>query len=130
MKKRPVQKTPKHPIKQPSAIKHNSSITDRIKATHQSGRVSNTNSEKGIENAYIAKVRRHMNNWNAIGAKGQWVTVNLTIFNSGKFRYTSSGVSGAMKNSLTQYLNTLNSMGLGRHKKSTPYSIKVRFRVR
>jgi len=130
VKKRPVKKTPKRPAKQLSSIKHNSSITDRIKATHQSGRVSNTNSEKGIENAYIAKVRRHMNNWNAIGAKGQWVTVNLTIFNSGKFRYTSSGVSGAMKNSLTQYLNTLNRMGIGRHKKSTPYSIKVRFRVR
>jgi hypothetical protein len=130
VKKRPVKKTPKRPVKQASSIKHNSSVTDRIRATHQSGRVSNANREKGIENAYIARVKRHMMNWNAVGAKGQWVTVHLTIFNSGKFRYSSSGVSGSMKNSLKQYLNTLNRMGLGRHKKSSPYSIQVRFRVR
>ncbi len=131
VKKRPVKKTPtKRPAKRPSSIKHNSSVTDRIKATHQSGRTSNANRDKGIENAYIAKVKRHMMNWNAIGAKGQWVTVRLTVFNSGKFRYTASGVSGVMMNSLKQYLNTLNRMGLGRHKKSSPYSIKVRFKVR
>jgi len=130
VKKRPIQQRPKRLVLQPSAIKHNSSITDRIRATHQSGRVSNANREKGVENAYIAKVKRHMMNWNAVGARGQWVTVHLTIYNSGKFRYTSSGVSGAMKSSLKRYLDTLNRMGLGRHKKSTPYSIQVRFRVR
>ena len=130
VKKRPVKQVIKRPVTQPSAVKHNSSITDRIKATHQSGRVSNANREKGVENAYIAKVKRHMMNWHAVGAKGQWVTVHLTIFNSGKFRYTASGVSGAMQSSLKQYLNTLNRIGLGRHKKSSPYSIQVRFRVR
>jgi len=130
VKKRPVQQRPKRPVLQPSAIKHNSSITDRIRASHQSGRISNANREKGVENAYIAKVKRHMMNWNAVGARGQWVTVHLTIYNSGKFRYTSSGVSGAMKSSLKRYLDTLNRMGLGRHNKSSPYSIQVRFRVR
>jgi len=130
VKKRPIQQRPKRPVLQPSAIKHNSSITDRIRASHQSGRVSNANREKGVENAYIAKVKRHMMNWNAVGARGQWVTVHLTIYNSGKFRYTSSGVSGAMKSSLKRYLDTLNRMGLGRHNKSSPYSIQVRFRVR
>ncbi len=130
IKKRPIKRIPKYPVEESSRIKHNSSITDRIKATHQSGRLSNANREKGIENAYIAKVKRHMMNWNAVGAKGQWVTVNLTIFNSGKFKYTTSGVSGPMQHSLREYLNTLNRMGLGRHKKSTPYSIQVRFRVR
>ena len=130
VKKRPVKKTPKRSVKRPSAIRHNSSVTDRIKATRQSGRTSNANRDKGIKNAYIAKVKRHMMNWNAVGAKGQWVTVRLTIYNSGKFRYRASGVSGAMKSSLTRYLNTLNRMGVGRHKKSSPYSIQVRFRVR
>ena len=136
--KRPVKKAPKHtrpvkqprPAKQPSSVKHNMSITDRIKATHQSGRVSNANRDKGIENAYIARVKRHMNNWNPVGMKGQWVTVHLTIYNSGKFRYTASGVNGSMRASLKRYLDTLNRMGLGRHKKSTPYSIQVRFKVR
>ncbi len=136
--KQPVKKRPKHTqplkqpraIKQPSSVKHNMSITDRIKATHQSGRISNANRDKGIENAYIARVKRHMNNWNPVGIKGQWVTVNLTIYNSGKFRYTVSGVNGSMRTSLKKYLDTLNRMGLGRHKKSTPYSIQVRFKVR
>ena len=135
--KTPVKRTPKHvakrpvkqPAKRPSAIKHSSSVTDRIKATHQSGRTSNANRDKGIKNAYIAKIKRHMNNWSAVGAKGQMVTINLTIYNSGKFRYTASGVSGAMKSSLKRYLDTLNRMGVGRHKKSSPYSIQVRFRV-
>ncbi len=136
--KRPVHKRPKHtqpakrprPVKRPSSVKHNMSITDRIKATHQSGRVSNANRDKGIENAYIARVKRHMNNWNPVGMKGQWVTVHLTIYNSGKFRYTTSGVNGSMRASLKRYLDTLNRMGLGRHNKSTPYSIQVRFKVR
>lgn len=136
--KRPLKKAPKHtqpvkhprPAKRPSSIKHNMSITDRIKATHQSGHVSNANRDKGIENAYIARVKRHMNNWNPVGMKGQWVTVHLTIYNSGKFRYTASGVNSSMRASLKRYLDTLNRMGLGRHKKSTPYSIQVRFKVR
>ncbi len=131
---RPVKKHSKRPVKQPvkrqSSIKHNSSITDRIKATHQSGRVSNANREKGVKNAYIAKVKRAMNNWDAVGMKGQWVTVNLTIYNSGKFRYTTTGVNGSMRESLKRYLDFLNRRGLGRHNKSTPYSIQVRFRAR
>ncbi|HHD75502.1 MAG TPA: hypothetical protein ENK82_03690 [Campylobacterales bacterium] len=130
IKKQPVKRTPKPPVKQPSSVKHNSSVTDRIKATHQSGRVSNANRERGIENAYIAKVKRHMMNWNAVGARGQMVSIRLTIFNSGKFRYTASGVSGPMMSSLRSYLDQLNRMGLGRHQKSTPYSIRVDFRVR
>ncbi|CAA6816709.1 MAG: M-like protein [uncultured Sulfurovum sp.] len=130
VKRTPVKKVPKVPVEQPSSIKHSSSVTDRIKATHQSGRVSNANRDKGIENAYIAKVKRHMMNWNAVGAKGQQVTIVLTIYNSGKFRYTIAGNPGVMKNSLTQYLDTLNRIGLGRHKKSTPYSIKVPYTLR
>jgi len=130
IKREPVKRTPKPPIKEPSTVKHNSSVTDRIKATHQSGRVSNANREKGIENAYIAKVKRHMMNWDAVGAKGQMVTIKLTIYKSGKFRYTASGVSGAMMSSLRSYLDTLNRMGLGQHQKATPYSIRVDFRVR
>jgi len=71
-----------------------------------------------------------MMNWDAVGAKGQMVSIKLTIYNSGKFRYTASGVSGAMMSSLRNYLDTLNRMGLGRHQKATPYSINVNFRVR
>jgi hypothetical protein len=137
--KRPIKREPKpvkHPVvvpKAPSRIKHNSTMSDRIKNTHQSGRVSNANRDKGIQNAYVAKVKRHMNNWNAGSAhKGKHVSLALTIYSSGKFSYRIlSGGDGDMKRSLSQFLDRLNRMGqLGRHSKSSPYSIRVDFTVR
>jgi len=138
--KRPVKREPKpvkhRPVvvhKEPSRVKHNSSISDRIKNTHQSGRVSNANRDTGIKNAYISKVKRHMNNWNAGSAhKGKRVSLSLTIYSSGKFKYRIlSGGDMDMKNSLSQFLDRLNRMGqLGRHSKSSPYTIKVNFIVR
>ncbi|SFV69517.1 M-like protein [hydrothermal vent metagenome] len=134
-----IKREPKHvkrPIvipKAPSRIKHNSAISDRIKSTHQSGRVSNANRDRGIKNAYIAKVKRHMNNWNAGSAyKGKRVSLTLTIYNSGKFSYRIiSGGDEDMKRSLKEFLDRLNRMRqLGGHSKSSPYSIKVNFIVK
>jgi hypothetical protein len=134
-KKSTVKKRPKSTTKRPkqpsSSIKHRSSVADRIKSSHQSGRTSNANRDKGIKNAYIAKVKRHMNNWNAAPAyKGKRVTIALTIYNSGKFSYRIIQGSGNIRGSLSQYLDRLKRIGLGRHNKSTPYSIKVSFTVR
>ncbi len=134
-KKSTVNKRPKSTTKRPkqpsSSIKHRSSVADRIKSSHQSGRTSNANRDKGIKNAYIAKVKRHMNNWNAAPAyKGKHVTIALTIYNSGKFSYRIIQGSGNIRGSLSQYLDRLKRIGLGRHNKSTPYSIKVSFTVR
>jgi hypothetical protein len=137
--KQPVKREPKtvkRPVvvpKAPSRIKHNSSISDRIKNTHQSGRVSNKNREVGVKNAYIARVKRHMNNWNAGSAyKGKRVSLALTIYSSGKFSYRIlSGADSSMRHSLSQFLDQLNRMGqLGKHSKSSPYSIRVDFTVR
>jgi len=130
----PIKPRPKRPVKEvvreQSSIKHNSSITDRIKATHQSGRISNANRERGIENAYIARVRSRMKNWSGVGKKGERVSIRLIIYNSGKFKYTiSSHVSVATKNSLERFLRTQNSMGLGHHTKSTPYDIPINFNL-
>jgi len=135
IKKRPSKHRPKSSssrAKRPSSsIKHRSSVADRIKSSHQSGRTSNANRDKGIKNTYIAKVKRHMNNWNAApGHKGKRVTIALTIYNSGKFSYRIIQGSGNIRGSLSQYLNQLKRVGLGRHNKSTPYSIKVSFTVR
>ena len=136
---RPVKRTPKAVVKRsvvvpkvPSSIKHNSSISDKIKSTHQSGRTSNANRDKGIKNAYISKIKRHLNNWNADSShKGKRVTLKLTIYSSGKFSYTILRGDVGMKRSLSQFLDRLNRMGqLGRHSKSSPYSIKVNFTVR
>jgi len=128
-KKAPVIHTQKRPVivsKRPT-IKHNSSVTDRIKNTHQSGRVSNANRDSGVKNSYIAKVKRHMKNWPA-SQKGQRISISLTIYNSGKFSYRIlSGARGEMSSSLKQYLDRLNRIGLGRHGKSTPYNITVNF---
>jgi len=128
-KKAPVIHTQKRPVivsKRPT-IKHNSSVTDRIKNTHQSGRVSNANRDSGVKNSYIAKVKRHMQNWPA-SQKGQRISISLTIYNSGKFSYRIlSGARGEMSSSLKQYLDRLNRIGLGRHGKSTPYNITVNF---
>jgi len=112
-------------------VKHSSSVTDRIKNSHLSGRVSNTNRNSGVKNAYIARVRRHMNNWTASSAyQGQRVTIILTIYQNGTFNYTVSGGGANMQNSLRTYLDRLNRIGLGRHNKSSPYHIKVPFTVR
>ncbi len=137
--KRPVKREPK-PVKRPvvvpkapSSIKHSSRMSDRIKNTHQSGRVSNANRDKGVKNAYIARVKRHMNNWNAGSAhKGKRVTIELTIQSSGRFSYKIvGGANASMRSSLSQFLDQLNRMGqLGRHSKSSPYSIEVTFTVR
>jgi len=140
VKKRPVKREPK-PVKRPvikppkkeNAIKHNSSISDRIKNTQQSGRTSNANRDRGIKNGYIGKIKRHLNNWDAESAyKGKRVSLSLTIYSSGKFSYRIlSGGNANMKNSLRTFLDRLNRMGqLGRHSKSSPYSIKVNFIVR
>ncbi len=121
-------KTPKK-VREPSHIRHHSSITDRIKNTHQSGTVSNRNRDKGIVNAYIAKVEKQLENWNAQSSyKGQKATIKLTIFNSGKFRYTiKRSSSGALSRGLREFLDQLNRIGLGQHNKSTPYIIEVTF---
>jgi len=128
VKKRPTKKTPK----KESSVKHSRSALDRIKASHQSGRTSNKNRESGVKNAYIARVKRHMNNWDAGSAhKGQGVSIRLTIYNSGKFRYSIvRGGGGSMGSSLRGYLDRLNRMGLGSHRKSSPYVITVNFTAR
>ncbi|CAA6822773.1 MAG: M-like protein [uncultured Sulfurovum sp.] len=129
--KRPVKTTPKPVIKQPSSIKHNSSVTDRIKATHQSGRTSNANRQKGEENRYKARVYNHMNNWIANGNKGQKVVIKLTVYQSGKFKYRiASGVSGVMSDSLKRHLDILNHQGLGRHKNLSSHTFTVNFKIR
>lgn len=118
---------------QPSSrIKHNSSVADHIRNTHQSGTVSNRNREKGVEDAYKAKVQRRLNNWNAQSSyKGHSATIKLTISSSGHFRYTiTRSSSPEMSRGLEVFLDQLNRMGLGRHGRSRPYVFSVTFKAR
>ncbi|NEW61299.1 hypothetical protein GSY74_08385 [Sulfurovum sp. bin170] len=124
--------TPSRTAPKESSVRHTSSATDRIRNTHQSGAVSNRNRERGVENAYIAKVQRRLNNWHAqSNYKGQSAKIKLVIKSSGHFRFTIlNSSSGSLSSGLKDFLNQLNSMGLGRHDKSTPYNINVTFRAK
>ncbi len=115
-----------------SRIKHNSSAADRIKNTHQSGQTSDRNREKGVQDAYKAKVQRQLNNWNAQSSyKGHTAVIKLTISSSGHFRYTITRSSSAsMSTGLKSFLKQLNRMGLGRHTRSRPYVFSVTFKAR
>ena len=115
-----------------SRVRHTSRVVDRIRDTHQSGRVSNRNRERGVVNAYIAKVERQLNNWNAqSNYKGQSATIKLTIMSSGHFRYrVRHSSSGELTRGLKRFLDQLNRIGLGQHHKSTPYIIEVTFRAK
>jgi hypothetical protein len=117
---------------QESRVRHNSSVTDRIRNTHQSGTVSNRNRERGVENAYIAKVQRRLNNWHAqSNYKGQSAKIKLVIKSSGHFRFTIlRSSSGSLSAGLRDFMEQLNRMGLGRHDKSTPYNINVTFKAK
>ncbi len=117
---------------QRSHIRHQSSIADNIRNTHLTGRVSNKNRERGVVNAYIAKVKNQLSNWNAQSEyKGQSATIKITIMNSGHFRYSvRHSSSGALTRGLKIFLEQLNRIGLGVHRKSTPYIIEVTFRAK
>jgi hypothetical protein len=111
-------------------VRH-SSVADRIRESHQSGSTSNRNRESGVKNAYIARVKRHLNNWSAQSTyKGNSATIKLTIRNNGKFRYViTHTTSGSLSAGLREFLAQLNRMGLGRHDKSSAYVITVHFKA-
>ena len=121
------------PVKEPSQVRHNSSVTDRIKNTHLSGQISNRNRERGVENAYIAKVQSLLHNWPAeSNYKGSQVKIKFTIYSSGKFKFrlTSRSPNQNFNQGLIEYLKQLQRIGFGQHSKSTPYDIAVTFRAR
>jgi len=122
---------PVHQQIRPQSRVHHSSVADRIKNSYQSGRTSTRNRDSGVKNAYIAKVKRHLNNWSAqSNYKGNSATIRLTIRNSGKFRYVITRTSSAsLSAGLREFLDQLNRMGLGRHDKSSAYVITVHFKA-
>jgi outer membrane biosynthesis protein TonB len=117
----------------PSQSSHTATPTNQNQATHQSGRVSDKNREKGVENAYIAKIQRQLRNWPAqSNYQGDQVRINFTIYNSGKFKFriTRRSANPDFNSGITQYLKQLQRIGFGTHSKSTPYDIDVNFKAR
>ena len=117
----------------PSQSSHTATQTNQNQATHQSGRVSDKNREKGVENAYIAKIQRQLRNWPAqSNYQGDQVRINFTIYSSGrfKFRITRRSANPDFNSGITEYLKQLQRVGFGTHSKSTPYDIDVNFKAR
>ena len=116
----------------PSQSSHTATPTNQNQATHQSGRVSDKNREKGVENAYIAKIQRQLRNWPAqSNYQGDQVRINFTIYSSGrfKFRITRRSANPDFNSGITEYLKQLQRVGFGTHSKSTPYNIDVNFKA-
>jgi len=107
-------------------------VVDQIQSTHQQGMRDTHYFESGIKDAYKAKVKDLLNNWNAQSEyKGHSATIKLTIYGSGHFRYTIlRSSSGSMSQGLESFLEQLNRIGLGTHRRSQPYVFDVTFRAR
>ena len=118
------------PVRTQSRVQH-TSASDRIRESHQSGRTSTRNQNSGVKNAYIARVKRHLNNWSTqSNYAGHSATIKLTVRNNGKFRFVITRTSsGSLSAGLKEFLAQLNRMGLGRHDKSSAYVFTVHFKA-
>ena len=89
--------------------------------------------DKGIENAYFAKVENMLQNWPAQSEfAGERIKVWLKIRQDGSFRFRILSASGsdAFNEALIAYLKQLQQIGFGRHHNSRPYELNVEFIAR
>jgi len=108
--KKPIKKTTK---KSPKAPDKNKKTRDR-----------------GIQNAYFAKVEKMLQAWPAQSEfAGETIKVWLRIRQDGSFRFRVLSASGnaAFNNELIQFLKQLQKIGFGRHQNAKPYELNVEF---
>jgi len=140
--KAPVRKAlPKKSMKRPDTKRLFSKVklpqkSDRKKSGASGTKKSNTNSikkpsrERGVENAYLAKVERLLKGWPAqANFAGQEIDVRLKIYPSGNFEYKVLKLSGNpdFNHELINYLHQLQSIGFGPHQYGRPYTLEVKF---
>jgi len=88
------------------------------------------NSDKGIENAYIASVEERLRGWPAqSNFAGEQISVQIRIRPSGSFRFKVLRLSNnsEFNRSLIAYLKQLQSIGLDPQTYGNPYEIDVNF---
>ena len=88
------------------------------------------NRDKGIENAYFAKVENVLQNWPAQSEfAGEKIKVWLRIKQDGSFTFKVLSASGndLFNEELINYLKQLQKIGFGRHSNSKPYELNVEF---
>jgi len=87
-------------------------------------------SERGMENAYLAKVERLLKGWPAqANFAGEEIDIRLRIYPDGHFDYTILSLSGNpdFNHELISYLKQLQGIGFGPHTHGRPYDIEVKF---
>lgn len=87
-------------------------------------------SDRGIENAYLAKVEEKLNGWPAQSEyAGEKAKVLLTIQTNGnfKFKVVTGSSNPDFNEGLIAYLKQLQKFGFGSHKGGRAYKIEVNF---
>jgi protein TonB len=97
-------------------------VTDSLKKPN--------NSDKGIENRYLASVEQKLRGWpEQANFAGEQIAVLLTVYGSGRFEFKIKHLSAnsEFNEALIAYLKQLQSIGLGRHTHPKAYEIEVEF---
>ncbi|HIP28446.1 MAG TPA: hypothetical protein EYG82_04655, partial [Sulfurovum sp.] len=87
-------------------------------------------SDRGIENAYLAKVEEKLNGWPAQSEyAGEKAKVILTIQTNGRFTFkvVTESANPDFNEGLIAYLKQLQKFGFGPHNGGRAYSIDVEF---
>ncbi len=87
-------------------------------------------SERGVENAYLAKVENLLKGWPAqANFAGEEIDIRLKIYPDGHFDYEILRLSGNpdFNHELINYLKQLQRFGFGPHSRNRPYDIEVKF---
>ena len=87
-------------------------------------------SERGVENAYLAKVEHLLKGWPAqANFAGEEIDIRLRIYPDGHFDYSILSLSGNpdFNHELINYLKQLQGIGFGPHTHGRPYDIEVKF---
>ena len=134
-------KTTRQTPKRPDTKKLFSKVKVPQKQTQKKGGASGTkqspqhslkkqSKERGIENAYLAKVERLLKGWPAqANFAGEEIDIRLTIYPDGRFDYKILKLSGNpdFNHALIGYLRQLQNLGFGPHPGKRAYDVEVRF---
>ncbi len=93
----------------------------------------NSNSGKGVKNAYFASIEQKLRGWPAqVNFAGETISVTLKVYRSGAFDYHINRLSANpdFNQALITYLKQLQSIGFGKHNNPKPYVINVEFEAK
>lgn len=111
--------------------KHPSKNTSKSKgSSHSMKKKSAKKLDKGIENAYFAKIENILASWPAQSEfAGEKITVWIKVKNDGSFTFKllSHSNNRDFNSGLIQYLKQLQKIGFDAHKNAKPYELNIEF---